>query len=357
MNTYLVDYIWLGGNNEIRTKARTIELSASVVVPKLEHIPKWNYDGSSTGQAPSEGDTEVTLVPVYIKYGPVVVNKPFRNVIIAVCATYYADDKPLPNNHYEFANQVFSQHAEEEPWFGLEQEYFIMDKHTRQPIGMYDHINTPQGQFYCGVGALNCYGRQIVTQHYMECLNYGIKISGVNQEVAVGQWEFQIGPVVGIDIGHQMLIARFLLETTAERYDCYICYDPKPYPDWNGSGCHINFSTKTMREYGGYSAILSSMNKLADNHLKHIAVYGDDNDKRLTGKHETSGINKFTWGVGTRNTSVRVGNETYKNGCGYFEDRRPAANIDPYVTTAMIFKTCVLDEVPAQPTGVTMTSQ
>jgi glutamine synthetase len=352
--TYLVDYIWLGGNNEIRTKSRTLNINS--LFPTLSDIPKWNYDGSSTGQAPSEGDTEVTLLPVYMKQSQYIRDKPYTRIIIVVCATYYADDKPLPNNHYDFANQIFSQRTEEEPWFGLEQEYFIMDNYTRLPIGMDDHFNTPQGQFYCGVGGLNSYGRGIINQHYIDCLQYGLQISGVNQEVAVGQWEFQIGPATGIEAAHQMLIARFLLELVAERNGCYISYEPKPYPEWNGSGCHINFSTKTMREPGGLEVILSTMPKLEANHLKHIAVYGYDNEKRLTGKHETSSMNKFTWGVGTRNTSVRIGNDTYKNGCGYFEDRRPAANIDPYVTTAMIFKTAVLDEEPPKQ-HVLMTSQ
>jgi glutamine synthetase len=342
--TYLVDYIWLGGENEIRTKSRTIEIDRNTP-PTLSDIPKWNYDGSSTGQAPSEGDTEVTLVPVYMRCGQLTDTKdPFRQIIIAVCATYYSNDKLLPNNHYHFAKDVFSQKTDEEPWFGLEQEYFIMENRSRQPIGLYDHVNTQQGQFYCGVGGLNSYGRGIVNRHYSECLRYGLKISGVNQEVAVGQWEFQIGPSIGIEAAHQMLIARFLLEMTAEQHECYISYEPKPYSDWNGSGCHINFSTRVMREAGGLATILSAMDKLEANHLKHIAVYGDDNDQRLTGKHETSSMKTFTWGVGTRNTSVRIGNETYKNGCGYFEDRRPAANIDPYITTAMIYKTVVLDD-------------
>jgi glutamine synthetase len=352
---YLVDYIWLGGNNEIRTKSRTLKINS--IFPTLCDIPKWNYDGSSTGQAPSQGDTEVTLVPVYMKIGPYIRDKPYERILIVVCATYYADDKPLPNNHYEFANQIFSQRVEEEPWFGLEQEYFIMDNITRQAIGMNDHFNTPQGQFYCGIGGLNSYGREIVTQHYIECLKYGLQISGVNQEVAVGQWEFQIGPVVGIEAAHQMIIARFLLEITAERHGCHICYDPKPYPEWNGSGCHINFSTKSMREPNGYQSILSAIKNLEAKHIDHIAIYGIDNEKRLTGLHETSSMNKFTWGVGTRNTSVRIGNETYKNGCGYFEDRRPAANIDPYITTSMIFKTCILRNEPINASYVTMTSQ
>ena len=345
MSLYEVDYIWLGGNNEIRTKKRTLTLprGISLGIAKLElsQIPEWTYDGSSTGQAPSEGDTEITLRPVYIKS-----HKPERDPItrvLAVCATYYSYGKPLPNNHYEFAKEVFANQPETEPWFGIEQEYFIMSSLTKKPLGYLDHVNTPHGQFYCAVGANNVYGREIANRHYRECLKYGLQISGLNQEVSIGQWEFQIGPVTGIEAGHQMMMARYLLELEAERDGCYISYEPKPVLAWNGSGCHVNFSTLQMRESGGLVVIQVAMDKLAERHMEHIAVYGSGNEHRLTGKHETSSLTEFSWGYGTRNTSVRVGNETRQRGCGYFEDRRPAANMDPYLVTGMLFKTVVVD--------------
>ena len=81
---------------------------------------------------------------------------------------------------------------------------------------------------------------------------------------------------------------------------------------------------------------------MSKKHQDHITVYGADNHLRLTGIHETSSIDKFTWGVGTRNTSIRIPNQTFKDKCGYFEDRRPAANVDPYLSTSIIFETCCL---------------
>lgn len=331
----VADYIWLGGENEFRVKTRVLELNNI----SLESIPNWNYDGSSTGQATSDGNTEIILVPVYMKQ----LNSKKDHLII-VCATYYPNGTPLPNNHYDYANTIFSQKQEEEPWFGLEQEYFIMDSNTHQPIGYEKHKNTIQGQFYCGVGGINSYGRKIVNEHLNKCLDMGLNISGTNQEVAVGQWEFQIGPVSGIEIGHQMMLARYLLEITAEENGYYVSYEPKLLSDWNGSGCHINYSTKTMREEGGLREILKAVIRLKNNHQKHIESYGKNNEKRLTGKHETSSMTEFTWGFGTRNTSVRIGNETNKNGYGYFEDRRPAANVDPYLSCALIFETTILSE-------------
>mmetsp|Transcript_15613 Transcript_15613/g.19355 ORF Transcript_15613/g.19355 Transcript_15613/m.19355 type:complete len:87 (+) Transcript_15613:2-262(+) len=85
------------------------------------------------------------------------------------------------------------------------------------------------------------------------------------------------------------------------------------------------------------------MAKLEAKHAEHIAAYGEGNDKRLTGRHETASIEKFSWGVANRGCSVRVGTETASNGYGYFEDRRPASNMDPYIVTSMIYNTCCVE--------------
>ena len=47
-------------------------------------------------------------------------------------------------------------------------------------------------------------------------------------------------------------------------------------------------------------------------------------------------------GVANRGASIRVGRDTEKAGKGYFEDRRPASNMDPYVVTSMIAETTIL---------------
>ncbi|KAF3494524.1 hypothetical protein DY000_02057755 [Brassica cretica] len=77
-------------------------------------------------------------------------------------------------------------------------------------------------------------------------------------------------------------------------------------------------------------------------HKENIAAYGEGNERRLTGKHETAYINTFSWGVANRGASVRVGRDTEKEGKGYFEDRRPASNMDPYVVMSMIAETTIL---------------
>jgi glutamine synthetase len=328
----ICEYIWIGGNGELRSKTRVIK-KYNYEINDLTSIPDWNYDGSSTNQAPPDGNTEVILKPCAL------FKDPFRiidkcNCILVLCDTYDNDGKPLPTNHRKFAVEIFNKIGiETECWFGLEQEYFIKFNNTElNPENIRSH--------YCGFS--NKLEKTIVEEHLQCCIFIGLNISGINAEVASGQWEFQIGPSQGITAADELIVARYLIQRVAEKYNATIIYSPKLNNSSNGSGCHINFSTLKMRDPNGINEILLCMKKLEGNHNEHMAVYGEDNDLRLTGKHETSDINKFTWGFGTRNTSVRIPNITQKNSCGYFEDRRPAANIDPYQATSIIAKTCYL---------------
>ena len=78
----------------------------------------------------------------------------------------------------------------------------------------------PQGPFYCGVGADEVYGRDIVEDHMEACMKAGIMISGINAEVMPGQWEFQIGPLGPLDVSDEFWIARWLFYRIGEDYGC-----------------------------------------------------------------------------------------------------------------------------------------
>ncbi|KAK9996672.1 hypothetical protein SO802_021358 [Lithocarpus litseifolius] len=334
----IAEYIWIGGSGmDIRSKGRT--LPEPVTDPAK--LPKWNYDGSSTGQASGE-DSEVILYPQAI------FRDPFRggDNILVMCDTYTPAGEPLPTNARYKAEKIFSHPdvVAEEPWYGIEQEYTLLRQEVKWPIGWpLGGYPGPQGPYYCGTGADKAFGRDIVNSHYKACLHAGINISGINGEVMPGQWEFQVGPVVGISSGDQLWVARYILERVTEMAGVTLSFDPKPIEgDWNGAGAHTNYSTKSMRSDGGYDVIKKAIEKLKLRHKEHIAAYGEGNDRRLTGKHETADINNFSWGVANRGASVRVGRETEKAGKGYFEDRRPASNMDPYVVTSMIAETTIL---------------
>lgn len=223
---------------------------------------------------------------------------------------------------------------------------------TTWPLGWpKDGYPGPQGPYYCSVGASNCFGRIISDAHYKACLFAGIKVAGTNAEVAPGQWEYQVGPCLGVQIGDHMHMSRYILSRVAEDYGVDVSFAPKLFPDWNGSGCHTNFSTKTMREgTGGMEYIEAMLAKFAAKHKLHISLYGEDNHLRLTGHHETSSCDNFSYGVGNRAASFRIPTAVRAaNGKGYIEDRRPASNIDAYLVAAIIYDTGVLEESKAGP--------
>ena len=325
---FLAEYIWLDVHDKFRSKIR--------VINDGEEILNWNYDGSSTGQADIDC-SEIILKPCKVFNNPLLNN---TNHKLVVCSTYNIHDKPLSNNHRHQAEIIFNMNLEDIPWFGLEQEYYMINKHTEKIIGFKPEIgisSTRIGKYYCNPIYQDKVTTKIAEQHAIACMNAQIKISGINAEVAPSQWEFQIGPSIGIDAGDDMLASRYLLEKIAATYDVLINYHPKLNILLSGSGMHTNFSTKKMREMNGLDEIYRVIENLKNTHKEDMEKYGKYNNLRLTGSHETANINMFTYGVGCRDSSIRIGYETYKNKCGYFEDRRPAANADPYLVTSSIF--------------------
>ena len=332
--TYRAEYLWIDGAEptaEIRSKTKIL---ADGDEPGI-----WGYDGSSTNQATGD-NSDVVLKPVFQCPDPI---RGGDNILV-MCETFLTDkETPHPTNTRALARAAEEKYGDQDPWFGLEQEYTMLDPSNGWPAGFPTNgFPGAQGPYYCGVGAQKIYGRDAVEEHTTLCIEAGLKISGTNAEVMPGQWEFQIGPVGAPDIGDEIWIARWLLYRIAEDYNISATLTPKPVKgDWNGAGMHTNFSTKQMREDGGYDAIVAGCEALGKNAEFHVQNYGAGIEDRLTGDHETQRFDTFSYGVSDRGASIRIPWQVEVDKKGYLEDRRPNANADPYViATVMIDTVC-----------------
>jgi len=327
------EYIWIDGQKptaKLRSKTKIIDAP----VKKLSDLPEWGFDGSSTSQA--EGHfSDLKLKPVYKLADPLHRD----DDVLVLCEVLNPDNSVHWSNTRARLRLLAEKYADQEAWFGIEQEYTLFE--GNKPLGWPDKgFPAPQGGYYCGVGNDEVFGREIVEAHAAACLRAGIQIAGTNAEVMPAQWEFQIGPLPPLEMADELWLARWLLYRIGEDYDVAATLFPKPVKgDWNGAGAHTNFSTKAMRETGGIKLIEEAMKKLERRHDEHIKVYGAHNEERLTGLHETAPIHQFRYGISDRGASVRIPMGTANDGMGYFEDRRPAANMDPYQVCALIMET------------------
>ncbi|MCR9260030.1 MAG: glutamine synthetase beta-grasp domain-containing protein [Pseudomonadaceae bacterium] len=326
-----LEYIWLDGyspTQSLRSKTQVRKDFGGT----LEECPQWSFDGSSTEQAEG-GDSDCLLEPVFVCPDP-----DRKNAYLVMCEVLNADGTPHPSN-----GRATIDDDDDDFWFGFEQEYFLWDMDTNLPPGFpHNGYPPPQGPYYCSVGAKNAYGRDCVEEHMDLCLEAGLNLEGINAEVAAGQWEFQVFAKSAKRAGDETWIARYLLERTGERYGYSINWHPKPLgdTDWNGSGMHANFSNGAMRESGKEETFTKICEAFGRNIERHISVYGEANDQRLTGKHETQSIDMFSYGVSDRGASIRIPITTMTDGwVGRLEDRRTASNADPYKVAAAIVKT------------------
>ena len=338
------EYIWLDGTKPtslIRSKTRVVEISNNAA--SITDFPEWGFDGSSTNQA-SGDNSDCVLKPVSFVNDPIRGNGDF----LVMCEVFNKNGLPHKSNTRAVLRKVLDQGADkEEALFGFEQEYTLFDLNDR-PLGWPEvGYPGPQGPYYCAAGAGRIAGRDLVEAHLKACLEADLLIYGINAEVMLGQWEFQIGyrgfneTVDPLTTTDHLWYASWILHRLSENHNIKVSFDNKPMQgDWNGAGCHTNFSTKSMRDKQlGKNTIDNILSALEQKHDEHIQIYGADLNQRLTGDHETCDINTFRAGDSDRGASIRIPVTTAKNGYGYIEDRRPGANSDPYLVAAKILST------------------
>jgi glutamine synthetase len=328
---YQAEYIWLDGTSPtplLRSKTKILKDGATP--------PIWGFDGSSTEQATGE-HSDCVLRPVFTCPDPI---RGDDNILVLAEVLNATDMKPHVTNTRALLEKTAKKFSKHGMIFGLEQEYTML-RLDGTPYGFpKSGYPGPQGPYYCGVGIDRVVGRDIIELHTQACIDAGLLIEGTNAEVMPGQWEFQIGAADPLTVSDHLWVGRWLLQLIAEKYDVVVSFDAKPKKgDWNGAGCHTNYSTKAMRADGGAKVIEEACKKLAGKRELHIANYGYGIEERLTGKHETCSYKEFRWGPSDRGASIRIPLSVTQTGKGYMEDRRPNANMDPYTVCRLIVET------------------
>ena len=345
MDISKVTYIWMDGapTKKLRCKTRILQHPAGAM--KLSDIPEWGFDGSSTYQATGH-DSDLTLKPVNIIIDPTA-SGPGKNYLV-LCEVFNPNGTSHPTNTRGRLRNLLEKGGDKhDMWLGFEQEYTMFK--GSQPLGWpQGGYPAPQGPFYCGVGSDEVYGRELVEAHTQACIEAGLMIFGTNAEVMPGQWEWQIGPrgikgenADALTASDHLIFSRWIIYRLSENYGITVSLEPKPIKgDWNGAGKHTNVSTKATRDpKTGMQAIQDAIKRLEARHNEHIKLYGLGLEARLTGLHETAPMHKFSAGVANRGCSVRIPRSVAEAGYGYFEDRRPGANADPYEVAAVMLET------------------
>lgn len=336
-----LEYIWLDNNNNFRSK---VKIDSSCIEPSPCCLETWNYDGSSTGQA-SGNNSEVFIKPYLVLKDYDNIND---NYYYVFCECMNPDGTPHKTNTRSSVVDFFQDEniKKLKPLFGIEQEFFVFK--DGKPIVWNDENTEPQGNYYCGNGgkSIHKYSRRFLDNVIRILGNWSINITGYNYEVAPGQMEIQICEE-GLLAADYLQVTRFILTRCAEEMGWDIVLTPKPdilnSDKWNGSGCHVNFSTLDMREsypdkpfYNLYKTS-EIIRQMALCHEMDIYSFGSENNMlRLSGKNETSSFNKFTYGIANRGSSIRIPRSFVNSLKGYIEDRRPGADMDPYTVIKII---------------------
>ena len=335
MDKRICQYLWRGLTidengrkiNDIRHKTRCIS--------KMTEPSIWNYDGSSTLQAPTE-NSAVHIIPVKTYKHP---DKTLRDkeAILVLCKT------SLPNDTIAMTMENLKNNNDN-LMIGFELECFMIDKLTNLPLGIKE---IQSSDHYCGTSnIIDTRIQSYLNEVCMNGLEMGLNITGHNIEVAYGQIEFQICDFA-LDACHDLEVLKYLMSYIGNKpeYNVYINYNCKPLgANHNGSGMHTNFSTKEMRNLNDMNLTKSLVEKLGEHHEEAMKIYGFDNELRLTGKHETSSFYKFTYAVGSRSSSVRLQTKYDKNtneiieDATYAEDRRPNPTADQYLIVDHIYR-------------------
>ncbi|CAL9689677.1 unnamed protein product [Knipowitschia caucasica] len=328
-----VTYVYINKHgHSVKSKTRTLDSEPKTI----KDVPEWQATYSCDSDS-----IEVTLVPVRIYRDPFTLD-PNKLVL---CETRELDGTAAPGNTRQQCVETMEAVKDHQPWFGFEQEFVLMTLEGL-PFG-WASSTPPDTDSSSLVGLDTIFGRDVSISHYNACQYAEVRITGTAAEEVPAQWEYQVGPCGGVELGDHTWMSRYILLRVCEDFRLVPSFHPKPVdsPKW-ASGGHMNYSTRSMRAEGGLSHILSSVQSLSRSHSEHMQIYGSEqqNQQRLNGVKPNSDFHTFTWSIAGRKTSIRIPGFVHQAGRGYLEDRRPPSDCDPYLVCSALVQTCIRDQ-------------
>lgn len=348
----VLEYVYVNHTKfELMTRTRV----ADVEPKSIEDCPSWeSYMWNDVRQ---ESFFEMILNPVAMFENPFF-KSPHK---IVLCELMKTAKEPADINTRRTLEKTLKTLSKKDqlkkaqkPWFGIEQEYFFTGDDGFPLSYEPKHYNYKSIILFSKIGhphALNIgKEREFSNRHLMACIYAGVKIGGCTRENGPSQWEYQIGPCEGIDIGDHLHVSRFILHRLLENSGMNVNFKPVPVEgECMTSSGHLNFSTEGMRKEDGIKIIKCAIDVLSKSDQEPLLRSYDpslteENKERLnnTSGHWHPKMDVFVDDVANKEfTTIRIPPLVAKNGCGYFEDRRPSSKIDPYAAATAIVKACV----------------
>ena len=329
---YRAEYIWIDGSEPtqlLRSKTR--------VLPDGAELPIWGFDGSSTNQAPGS-ESDCVLRPVRSIPDPI---RGGDNVLVLCEVLNTRPDAACVKHPSRPATRPSSGTAVTSPGSASSRST-RSSKMAGPSAGPQGGFPAPQGGYYCGIGADEIFGRDVVEEHTTACIESGLEISGTNAEVMMGQWEFQIGPLGPVEASDEIWLARWLLYRIGEDLGRRPRSIPSPS---RATGTEPARTPTSPPRRCGRATTRSSppprpSARLTTSTSRTTEPGSSSASPACTRRHP--GPSTATASPTGERRSGSPGRSKV-DGKGYLEDRRPNANMDPYVVTRLITETVCKD--------------